>query len=468
MASVEVKLPDIGEGVNEGEVVRWLVKEGDPVKHDQPLLEVMTDKATVEIPCSTDGKVLKLLAKEGQIVKVGGPLLLLESGAGAGASKPAETTSSNGGGKAAMPATKPAPAETAPSKSTWTEGTARKPAETDATKQVPPPQMHAAQGAAEAQSYQISPPPAGAHVLATPATRRYAREAGVDLNQLRGTGPAGRITRDDVMKVAGQGVGAVAAARPQIQPGLIKPPMAPNAPMNPQSGEERKPLRGIRRKIAENLQRSKQIIPHFTHVDEADVTELVAWRSRMKDGAAKQGVKLTYLPFIMKAVVAACREFPQFNSSIDDAASELVYKHYFNVGFAADTAEGLLVPNVKNVEQKNILQLAHEISELAEKARNGKLGPDDMRHGSITITNIGSVGGIYATPIINHPETAIIGIYSIQKKPVVVDGEIKIRDMMNVTATCDHRMIDGANAARYLKKLIGYIENPDSLLLEMI
>lgn len=238
--------------------------------------------------------------------------------------------------------------------------------------------------------------------------------------------------------------------------------------MTPQAGEERKPFRGIRKKIAENLVRSKQIIPHFTHADEADVTALVAWRSRMKEVAEARGVKLTYLPFVMKALVSTCREFPNFNASIDDAAAEIVYKHSYNIGFAADTPEGLLVPVVKNVESKNLLDVAHDIITLAEKARAGKLAPDDMKHGTITVTNIGSIGGVYATPIINHPEVAIIGVYEIQKKPVVINNEIKIRDIMNVTATCDHRLIDGAQAAHFLKRFISRLENPDSMLLEMV
>jgi len=427
MASFEVKLPDIGEGVNEGEIVRWLVKEGDVVKHDQPLVEVMTDKATVEIPCSAEGKVTKILAKEGQVIKVGGILLAMESGAQVQAPSIQVTTQ--------------------------VEHSSRPRVESRAEAQAEPQ--------VSTVSYAITPPPAGAHVLATPATRRYAREVGVDLNVIKGTGPAGRVTRDDVVKMGGQGLGAVAAAKPQFQIPTFKP-------MILQAGEERKPFRGIRKKIAENLVRSKQIIPHFTHADEADVTDLVAWRTKMKEVAEQRGVKLTYLPFIMKAIVATCREFPNFNASIDDAAGEIVVKHNFNVGFAADTPEGLLVPNVKNVESKSLLEVAHEIIVLAEKARSGKLGVDDMRHGTVTITNIGSVGGLYATPIINHPEVVIFGVYEIQKKPVVINGEIKIRDMMNVTATCDHRLVDGAQAARFLKKLIARLSNPSSLLLEMI
>lgn len=436
MAEVEVKLPEIGEGVNEGEIVRWLVKEGDSISHDQPLVEVMTDKATVEIPSSASGTVTGLIAKEGDIVPVGGPLLKMEGGAAAAASPSPEKESAPAAPKE-EPKSEPAPQAAAPQ-----------------TPAATPP-------SAPAAGMDVYPPAAGADVLATPATRRYARESGVDLNKVKGTGPNGRITRDDVVKAASQGAGAVAAGPSQFAP-MTFPTMTPSA------GEERKPFRGIRRKIAENLVRSKQIIPHFTHADEVDVTELVHWRSQLKEQAKAQGIKLTYLPIIMKAVALTCREFPNFNASIDDNASEMVFKNYFNIGFAADTPDGLLVPVVKNVESKSILQIAHEIEVLADKARNGKASADDMRGGSITVTNIGSVGGTYATPIINHPEVCILGVYKIQKKPVFDGEDLVGRDYMGLTATCDHRIIDGAQAARFLNKLMGRLQNPQSLLLEMI
>lgn len=446
----DFKLPEMGEGVNEGELVRFLVKEGDVVKHDQPLVEMMTDKATVEIPASADGKITKLIAKEGDVVKVGQTLLQFDS-AGASASAPSAAPTP------AAQKPQPAPLSAAPAK---TSGGG---------------------GAMEAHlSTRISPPVAGANVLATPSTRRYARETGVDINNIAGSGPAGRVTRDDVMKAAGGGMGAVSYGKPTMAPSGYSIPVAgqvpSKAPVKPLPsmggvvgvGETRTPFRGIRKKIAENLVHSKQTIPHFTHVDEVDVTELVKWRSNMKEDAAQYGVKLTYLPFIMKALVATMREFPMFNTSLDDEKHELVQKNYFNIGFAADTKEGLLVPNVKNVESKTILQVAKEISDLAEKARGGKLGPDDMRHGTITVTNIGSVGGLYATPIINWPEVAIIGVYEIVKKPVVVNDQVVIREMMNITATCDHRVVDGAVAARFLKKLKARLSNPQALLLEMV
>jgi pyruvate dehydrogenase E2 component (dihydrolipoamide acetyltransferase) len=469
MAATEIKLPDIGEGVNEGEIVRWLVKEGDSVAHDQALVEVMTDKATVEIPCSAAGKVVKILAKEGQVVKVGGALLSMETG-GVASEAPADAESKKEPtpAKASEP---PAPKTEPPPEKAPAPKTEPAPEKAPAPKTDPPAEKPAA---VEKPQTDVQPPVAGANVLATPATRRFARESGVDLNQLKGSGPVGRVTRDDVIKAGTQNGsaapgavtnGAGATASPQSGASKALPAFVPLAKSE---GEERKPFRGIRRKIAENLQRSKQIIPHFTHADECDVTELVNWRASFKDQALERGVKLTYLPFVLKAVAVTCKEFPNFSASIDDASSEIVIKHTINIGFAADTAEGLLVPVVKNVDKKSILEIGHDISQLAEKARTGKLASDDMRHGSLTVTNIGSIGGISATPIINHPEVCIIGVYKIQKKPVVVGNEIKIRDMMGVTATCDHRLIDGAQAARFLNKLMKRLENPQSLLLDLV
>jgi pyruvate dehydrogenase E2 component (dihydrolipoamide acetyltransferase) len=227
-------------------------------------------------------------------------------------------------------------------------------------------------------------------------------------------------------------------------------------------------LRGIRRKIAKQMQMAKQIVPHFTLMDEANVTDLVKIRNQAKKIGEANGVKVTFLPFVMKVLIATLREFPMFNASIDDAAEEIVYKKYFNIGFAADTPNGLVVPVIKNADQKTLLQLSHEITELAVKARDGKLSIDDMKGATITITNIGSVGGNYATPIINHPEVAILGMYKISDKPILRDGKFRAAKIMNYTITCDHRLIDGAVAANFLKAFMSRIENPSHLMLDMM
>lgn len=432
MASKNIQLPELGEGVTEGELVKWLVKPGDKVEADQAVAEMMTDKATVEVPSPSAGTVKELKAKEGEIVAVGNVMLVLET-EGAEAAKAAPTPSSH----------KSAPAP--------------------AASKVPVP---AAPPAAVASGMDVYPPPAAEKVLATPATRRLAREMGVDINVVNGTGVAGRVTREDVTQ---SGAGATAAGAPKYQ--------APSIPRPAYQGpagavEERVPLKGIRKKIAENMQMAKHIVPHFTLMDEANVTSLVKMREELKAQAEKSGAKITYLPFVMKALIATAREFPMFNASIDDAAQEIVYKKYFNIGFAADTPNGLLVPVIKNAEQKTILQLSKEISDLAKRARDGKLALDEMKGATITITNIGSVGGTYATPIINHPEVAILGMYKISDKPVIKQGangiELDVVKSMNFTITADHRLIDGAVAANFLKAFINRIENPGVLMLDMI
>ena len=431
-----VKLPELGEGVTEGELVKWTVNIGDVVKADQTVAEIMTDKATVEVPTPVAGTVKEFKFKKGDVIKVESVILTLS-----GASASTTAQSSNGHSPAATtPTARPVPTQPASS-----------------------PAMSASTGG-------IYPPVADSRVLATPATRRLAREMGVDINGLTGTGLASRVTRDDVFSAKGGssqissgvgGTGAVSAGTPTMS--FPKPAfISTNA-----QAEERVDLIGIRKKIAQNLQMSKAIIPHFTLMDEADVTQLVIMRESLKDFAEKNGTKITYLPIVMKALIATIKEYPQFNASIDDAASQIVYKKYFNIGFAADTPNGLVVPVIKNADQKTILEISKEIIELSKRARDGKLKPDDMKGGTITITNIGSIGGTYATPIINHPEVAILGMYKIQDKPVLKDGAVAFIKAMNYTVTADHRLIDGAVAANFLKSFFNKIQNPAILMMGM-
>jgi pyruvate dehydrogenase E2 component (dihydrolipoamide acetyltransferase) len=434
MAVQEVKLPDIGEGVTEGELVKWLVKVGDTVKADQAVAEVMTDKATVEVPSPIAGVVKELKAKEGAMIPIETTMLLVET---------------DGAGKAAAPEkpkAAPAPAPAAPAAVAAAPAGSSRPAGASASP-----------GYSGSAGLDVYPPAAESRVLATPATRRLAREMNIDINQVKGSGLAGRVTRDDVMV----GKGAATARSPMM------PAPKPAYVGTPGVAEERIPLRGVRKKIAENLQMAKQIIPHFTLVEEANVDQLVQTRAQAKALAEKAGVKVTYLPFVMKALVSTIREFPAFNASIDDANAEIVMKNYFNIGFAADTPNGLLVPVVKNVENKTILEISREIQELAAKARDGKLALDEMKGATITITNIGSVGGLYATPIINHPEVAILGMYKIMDKPVWTGKEFVRGQFMNFSITCDHRLIDGAVAANFMKAFVQRIENPSALLLDM-
>lgn len=425
----DVKLPELGEGVTEGELVKWLVKSGDTVKADQAIAEVLTDKATVEVPTPVAGTVGDLKFKAGDVVKVGSVMITLTGAGGAAAAPTAPAPQA-----AAAPAAKAAPVATTSAPAATANG--------------------------------IFPPVADSKVLATPATRRLARETGIDINALSGSGLAGRVTREDVLAAGAGSAVAPTGAKAGATPGMTIPKPAYQG----QAGavEERVALIGIRKRIAENMQRSKQIIPHFTIMDEAKVDSLVALRESLKDFAEKNGTKITYLPIVMKAMVATIREFPMFNASIDDAAGEIVYKKYFNIGFAADTPTGLVVPVIKNADQKTILEISKEIIDLSKRARDGKLKPDEMKGACITVTNIGSIGGTYATPVINHPEVAILGMYKIDEKPVIKDGQLKAIKVMNFTMTADHRLIDGALAARFLAAFIGRIENPGKLLVEML
>nr|BFD65817.1 dihydrolipoyllysine-residue acetyltransferase [Bdellovibrio sp. HAGR004] len=430
----DIKLPELGEGVTEGELVKWLIKPGDSVKADQAIAEVLTDKATVEVPTPVAGLVKELKFKAGEVVKVGSTMITLESAGGA-ASAPAPAAPSAG-------PVQPAPAHSA--------ATAAK----------------AAPAATASTSAGIFPPVADSKVLATPATRRLAREMGVDINSLTGTGLAGRVTREDVMASGGGAAPAAAKSAPAAAGSISIPKPSYQGPAG--AAEERVPLIGIRKKIAENMQRSKHVIPHFTIMDEAKVDAMVALREGLKDHAEKNGTKITYLPIVMKALIATIREFPMFNASIDDAAGEIVYKKYFNLGFAADTPNGLVVPVIKNADQKSILEISKEILDLSKRARDGKLKPDEMKGATITVTNIGSIGGTYATPVINHPEVAILGMYKIDEKVVLKNGQVSAIKVMNYSMTADHRLIDGAVAARFLAAFIGRIENPGKLLVELV
>lgn len=436
--SREFKLPDLGEGVAEGEIVKWLVHEGDSINEDQPMVEVMTDKATVQIPSPAKGKIGKIFAKEGQTAKVGDVLVALE-----------ETD-----GSARTPASAPAPRNSIP---------------TEAPTTTTP----------NAQSTR----PQGVGIIATPATRKLARDLNVKIESVVGTGPAGRITEDDVRKASG-GQGAVAAPeqpkmqqpatpRPQVIAAVHTSTVTSSAPVpyastvarSPGQMEERIPIHGIRRRIAEKMSKSLRTTAQVTHIDEVDFTQLIALRERAKPAAEQQNIKLTFMPFIMLAAVASLKEFPYFNASIDDEKQEIVLKHYYNIGFATDTPNGLIVPVVKDVDKKSIFQIASELGDLSEKARVGKIALDEIQGGTFTITNIGTLGGTMSTPIINTPEVAILGVHKIQKKPVVRDDQIVIRDISYVSLSFDHRIVDGADAARFTTKLISILENPGLLLM---
>ena len=418
----EFKLPDIGEGVAEGEILKWFVKEGENVKEDQPLVEVMTDKVNVQIPAPRSGVVSRILAKEGESVKVGQTILVISED---GEKKPALT---------------PAPTPMLPRETTNTQPRA-------------PP------------TYLSESP--GARVLATPATRRLARELNVDISTLKGGGPQGRVTDDDV-RVAAQKGGATQGMTTRMVPVTATTTAAAVVVAQPSKKEQSIPLRGIRRTIAERMVKSRDTAAHVTHVDEADVTELVLIREALKGSAEKRGVKLTYLPLIVKALIPALKEFPYLNSSLDEQSGNIILKGYYNFGIAVDTEQGLVVSVVKDSDTKDIFALAGEIERLAEKARAGQLILEEVHGSTFTITNVGAIGGLFATPIINLPDVAILGVYKIVKRPVFREGKVEVRDMMYLSLTFDHRVVDGAYAARFTTRVIETIQDPKKLLTEVL
>jgi pyruvate dehydrogenase E2 component (dihydrolipoamide acetyltransferase) len=421
MATYEFKLPDIGEGVVEGEIVKWLVSVGDVVAEDQPLVEVMTDKATVAIPSPKRGRVLKTHGKEGDTAKVHQPLVTLELEASAVAAPPE-----------AKAQVAERPASRAPERA------------------------------------QASSNGDGAKVLATPVTRRMAREHGLNLSQIAGSGPQGRVTKADVVAAIG-GEGAVATGRVASSIRALESPPIPAMPIGPARGDQRIPLKGLRRKIADKMVRSKHSAPHFTFVEEMDATELVAVRKRLNDALAESGdrQKISFLPFICKGLVAAFKKYPSLNANFDEATQELVVRGAYNIGIAAATDEGLTVPVVKDVDRLSIHQLSAEIVRLGTAARERRLKLEELTGGSFTITSLGQLGGLLATPIINHPEVAILGVHRMRKRPVVKDDQVVVREMMYLSLSFDHRVIDGLVGAEFTYALIRYLEHPELLFLEM-
>jgi pyruvate dehydrogenase E2 component (dihydrolipoamide acetyltransferase) len=388
--ATEFKFPDVGEGITEGEIVLWLVEEGEKVEQDQPLVQVETDKAVVEIPSPCAGAILKIMFHEGDIVKVGQTLVVIgEEG------------------------------EQFEEKKEYV-GIVGEIEEKPAPKQ-----------------------PARSQVLAVPAVRKLAKEMGVDIAAVKGTGEKGRITEEDVrsyagnaeIRGAGDGYGDV----------------------------ERVSVMRVRRSISQKMVRSKFSIPHVTHMDFANASALVALKSKQAEEAGAKGIRLTYLPYIMKAAALSLKQHPYLNSSIDTEKNEIILKKYINIGFAVETDDGLLVPVVKQVDQKSIFDLADETQRLADLSRQRKVALADLKGGTFSITNIGSLGGIYSTPIINHPEAANLALGAIREMPWVVDGEITIIHGVYLSLSFDHRILDGAEAARFTNDVIRHIESPETI-----
>ncbi|KKI84543.1 dihydrolipoamide acetyltransferase family protein [Shouchella clausii] len=419
------KLPEVGEGIHEGEIVKWFVKEGDEVKEDDILLEVQNDKSVVELPSPVDGKVLEVKVEEGTTSYVGDVILVIDDGSG------------------------------------------DDDAEEESKEEAPKEEKQAASEPEKGQSSsEESEEEEGSRVIAMPSVRKYAREKGIAISKVKGSGKNGRVLKEDVDAFASGGQTEEAAAPKEEEKTASSKPAATAQAGGNEQLEERVPLKGIRKAIAKAMVNSKHTAPHVTHLDEVDVSALVAHRKQYKQIAADQGTKLTYLPYVVKALTSALRKYPALNASIDDEAGEIVYKKYFNVGIAADTEQGLVVPVVKDADRKSIFALADEINELAGKAREGKLSSAEMSGGSATISNLGSARGQWFTPIINHPEVMILGIGRIEEKPVVKDGEIVVGTMLALSISYDHRLIDGVTAQSALNQIKRLLNDPQLLLME--
>ncbi|MBU8877654.1 2-oxo acid dehydrogenase subunit E2 [Bacillus sp. FJAT-29790] len=434
--SFQFKLPDIGEGIHEGEIVKWFVKPGEEVQEDDVLCEVQNDKAVVEIPSPVKGTVEEILVGEGTVATVGQVLITFDAPG-------YENIKFKGDEETDVKAEEVA-AE-APKQESTNANTAIAQTEVDQARRI----------------------------IAMPSVRKFARDKGVEIRLVAGSGKNGRILKDDIESFLNGGAvvqtevvsNQEETTTAQAEPKAAAPAAAQVVPQG-QYPETREKMSGIRKAIAKAMVNSKHTAPHVTLMDEIDVTKLVAHRKKFKEVAASKGIKLTFLPYVVKALTSALREFPALNTSIDDAASEIIQKHYYNIGIAADTEKGLLVPVIKDADRKSTFAISNEINELATKARDGKLAPDEMKGASCTITNIGSAGGQWFTPVINHPEVAILGIGRIAEKPIVKDGEIIAAPVLALSLSFDHRIIDGATAQNALNHIKRLLNDPELLLME--
>ena len=452
--AIEVKVPDLGDGLDSGDVLDVLISEGDIVQAEQGIVELETDKAVAEVPSTHAGRVVAIHVQVGQTVAVGSSLITLEPAAEQG-------TTSQSAEPETPSATVPPPAEPTEPPASTSEPPATRPlpAAKLASPSVPEPSSDAGGEAAH-------------HAVASPAVRRYARELGVDLRDVQGSGPEGRITQEDIrgaVRQANQPTEGSSDAASEASP---PPPPVTAVPLpKGEAGEDAwgpihtDRIPKIRATIASNMQHAKATAPHVTNFDDADITELEEVRQSSKKDYADVGVKLTSMPFVVKAVAMALRHHPVVNASLDMEAAQIIYKQYVHVGIAVDTERGLMVPVIRDANTLGIPQIARALAELAEKARTRKIGVEEMRGGTFTISNLGAIGGTYSTPVINVPEVAILLVGRSRQMPVVYDGEIDIRLMMPLSLSYDHRLVDGAVAARFLNDFKGYLETPDRLVL---
>ncbi len=442
MARWEFTLPDIGEGVAEGEIVGWLVRPGDRVVEDQPVIEIMTDKATVTITAPKAGLVIETRGRVGEIVPVHSVLLVFDLD---GAPALATNVESRSNGR---------PSDEGPAAMAVGEIKEALPG-MRTSPQPPGGSTRPVVSGASLRGYYAEKP------LATPATRKFARDMQVDLRQVPPHGEQGRVSRQDVEAFLRSGATAAeqSAAHLDVGHGLTRSERMPL--------EERLPFTGLRRRIAQKMSQSKGTAAHFTFVEECDVSDLKALRQRLHGPAEVAGVKLTFLPFIVKAVVASLKRHPMLNATLDEAKNEVVLRKYYNIGIATATPAGLVVPVVKDADRGGLLDVARDIDRLASDARAGKAKLEDLQGSTFTITSLGAQGGLFATPIINFPEVAILGVHQMKRKPVVKDDKVAIGDVMLLSLSFDHRIVDGHVGAAFAYEVIGYLERPETLFLEM-
>ena len=450
--SFEFRLPDIGEGIHEGEIVKWFVKAGDEVQEDDILCEVQNDKAVVEIPSPVKGKVTEVLVSEGTVAIVGDILVKLDApgyedlkfkGDHSDEDKAEEKTEAQ------------------------VQATAEDGQVVDKEKVETPNKKEAS-----TENTNIAPkeqPKGDTRVIAMPSVRKFAREKDVSISEVTGSGKNGRVLKEDIEAyLSGDQPSAVEEKAETSTDAEVKQTAQTSAPVSFEGEfpETREKLSPMRKAIAKAMVHSKHTAPHVTLMDEVDVTELVAHRKKFKEIAAEKNIKLTYLPYVVKALVSTLREFPALNTSYDDDTNEVIQKHYFNIGIAADTDKGLLVPVIKNADRKSVFAISDEINALAGKARDGKLAATEMKGASCSITNIGSAGGQWFTPVINHPEVAILGIGRISEKPVIKNSEIVAAPVLALSLSFDHLMIDGATSQHALNHMKRLLSSPELLLME--
>lgn len=429
----EFKLPDLGEGMQEAQIVEWLVGPGDTLKLDQPIVRVETDKAIVEIPSPVAGRVSEIRVPQGQVAKLGEVLVIFDNAAGA-----------NGG------TTTPKTRDTATTAAATNGATSAPASSVQTTTQT------------QTQTRQ--------RVLAAPAVRKLAFELGINLEQVPSSHPAGRVTIEDVRNYAEQAKAAPAIEQQKVEGGASTKVETGERESQPQvAGQDRRePLTGLRKRIAERMERSWRTIPHATAFDEVDGAALAALRQSLKPIAEQRGVRLTYMPLLIKLLIPLLKEFPIFNASLDEERREIVYKQAYHIGVAADSPEGLLVPVLRDADRLTLMEVAARLEHLIEGARKRTLSLPELSGSTFTLNNVGSFGGSSGTPIINYPEAAILAIGRLQEKPIVRNGAILARPMMPLALSFDHRLIDGAQAGRFLARFKALVENPQQLMLDMI